>query len=448
MTPSSPQRDQQPADRFRRLLYWGIGLLLLLIVAGFIFYRSATFLSQAKQPQQRHGRMFEPGSAQPVGVAKIGRGDIRVSTRALGTVTPLATITVNTQISGVLTGVAFKEGQMVRKNQLLAQIDPRPYQIALEQYQAQLVHDDATLKQAQMDLARYQTLLQQNSIARQTVEDQVWTVKQDEGTVGSDQAQIKAQQLNLTYCRITSPVDGRVGLRQIDPGNYVQTSTTTGIAVVTQLDPMSVEFSVPEDALPAIQSRLQDGAALPVTAYDRANVRQLAQGKLAAIDSQVDTTTGTVKLRALFDNPKGALFPNQFVNVTVLVDTLKDSLTVPASAVQRGAPGTYVYVVKPDNTVAVRTVQLGEQDGDSIAVNSGLDEGEQVVTDGADRLRDGAKVSIPGASPRAGGNAEQGPGQDQQPGQGTHHHRHHPQGQQGQPGQWGSQEQPSGSGKQ
>jgi membrane fusion protein, multidrug efflux system len=377
-----------------------IGAVILAIVV-LIVYQSVTFL---KQPQQRRGRFADSGT-QPVGVARIRRGDIRLSLRALGAVTPLTTVTVNTQINGQLMSVGFKEGQLVRKGQFLAQIDPRPYQVALEQAQAQLVRDDATLKQAQMDLTRYQTLSQQVSIPRQTYEDQVWIVKQDQGTVDYDKAQIKAQQLNLIYCHIVAPSDGRVGLRLVDPGNYVQTSSTTGLVVLTLLNPTTVEFSVPEDSLPPIMARVRAGAKIPVTAFDRANVAQLAVGEFAAIDTQVNTTTGTVMLRAVFDNADQSLFPSQFVNVVMLLDTLKSVVTVPVAAVQRGAPGTYVYLVNENNTVSVHAIKLGAQDGDLFAVESGLSPGDRVVTDGADRLRDGAKVSIPdaAASPGAGG---------------------------------------------
>jgi multidrug efflux system membrane fusion protein len=404
----------------RRALRWALAAVIVLVIVAVVVYQSLTFINQ---PKQRRGRFLDAGGAQPVGVAKIGHGDIHVLIRALGTVTPMTTVTVQTQISGQLTEVGFKEGQMVKKGQFLAQIDPRPYEVALQQYQAQLAHDQAALNQAQMDLARYQILAQQLSIARQTAEDQVWTVKQDEGTVALDQAQIRAQQLNLTYCHIVAPADGRVGLRLVDPGNYVQAGSSTGIVVLTLLNPISVLFSVPEDVLPQIQARLNDTAALPITAFDRANLKQLAAGEFSSLDNEIDTTTGTVKLRAKFDNAGGALFPNQFVNVQMLLDTLKEVVVVPASAVQRGAPGTYVYLVNQDNSVSVHTVRLGTQDGDLIAVESGLSPGDVVVTDGADRLRDGAHVSIPGQQPAAPAAAAQDPSAAH----GEHHHHHHQQ---------------------
>ena len=375
-------------------------------IVAVVIYQSVSFITQ---PQQRRGRFLDGGN-QPVGVSRIGRGDIRISLRALGAVTPLTTVTVNTQINGQLMSVGFKEGQLVHKGQFLAQIDPRPYQVALEQDQAQLARDDATLKQAQMDLARYKTLSEQVSIPRQTYEDQVWIVKQDQGTVDYDRAQIRAQQLNLTYCHIVAPSDGRVGLRQVDPGNYVQTSSSTGIVVLTLLNPTTVEFSVPEDSLPQITARVHAGAKLPVTAFDRANVTQLATGEFAAIDTQVNSTTGTVMLRANFDNPDEKLFPSQFVNVVMLLDTLKDVVTVPVAAVQRGAPGTYVYLVNDNNTVSVHVIKLGPQDGDRFDVESGLAVGDRVVTDGADRLRDGAKVTIPANSGAPGSGGRSGAG--------------------------------------
>jgi multidrug efflux system membrane fusion protein len=420
-----------PTPARRRWWRWAVIGAAVVIAVAIVVYRSVTFVSQ---PPQQGRRRFQEGNNQPVGVARIDRGDIRLSLRALGAVTPLATVTVTSQISGYLMSVAFKEGQLVKKGQLLAQIDPRPYEVALEQDVAQLARDEATLKQAQMDLTRYETLSGQQSIARQTYEDQVWTVKQDQGTVDFDKAQIKAQQLNLTYCRIVAPTDGRVGLRQVDPGNYLQTGSSTGIVVLTVLKPTTVEFAVPEDSVPQVIERVHAGALLPVTAFDRANVTQLAVGQLAAVDTQVNNTTGTVMLRANFDNADEKLFPSQFVNVVMLLDTLKGVVRVPARAVQRGAPGSYVYLVDAQNTVAVHPIKLGEQDGDFFAVVAGLSPGDVVVTDGADRLRDGAKVSIPDQSktpaspaapngPRAHGHWQGQGGGAGGHGNGQHHHR-------------------------
>jgi multidrug efflux system membrane fusion protein len=425
-TPNESTPAGAPVSKWnqRRTLRWSIGIFLLLALVAVIVYQSVTFLSQ---PPQRRGRFLDGGN-QPVGVARIHRGDIHLTLRALGAVTPLTTVTVTTQINGLLMNVGFKEGQLVHKGQFLAQIDPRPYQVALEQDQAQLARDEAALQQAQMDLSRYETLAQQVSISRQTYEDQLWVVKQDQGTVAFDKAQIKAQQLNLTYCHIVAPADGRVGLRLVDPGNYVQTNSTTGIVVLTMLKPTTVEFSVPEDSLPQIMARVRAGAKLPVTAFDRANVIRLAMGDFAAIDTQVNTTTGTVMVRANFDNTDETLFPSQFVNIVMLLDTLQDVVTVPVAAIQRGAPGTYVYLVNDDNTVSVHSIKLGAQDGDFFAVDSGLSPGERVVTDGADRLRDGAKVSIPDESHQPGAGGDKGAPSGSQPGahdrsNGQRHHR-------------------------
>jgi multidrug efflux system membrane fusion protein len=332
---------------------------------------------------------------QPVAVATIGTGDIRIVVSALGTVTPIATVTVKSRVSGHLLEVAFKEGQIVEKGDLLAQIDPRPFELARDQQEGQLMRDQGLLDQARTNLTRYQMLVKQNSIARQQAEDQAFVVKQYEGVVKTDIALIEAQKLNLTYARITAPIAGRIGLRLVDAGNYVQT-TDTGLAVITQLHPISVVFNVPEDELPKIMAAIRAGRSLAVTAYDRANITPLAVGKLMTVDNQIDQTTGTAKVRADFENLDDGLFPSQFVNARLLVETLHDVVTVPMSAIQRGAPGTYAYVVEPENTVSVRPVELGPADRGMIAVTSGLRAGDRVVVDGADRLRDGAKVVVPG----------------------------------------------------
>jgi len=344
-----------------------------------------------------------PQAPQSVGAATIGRGDIRVIVNALGTVTPIATVTVQTQIDGQLMEVGFTEGQLVKKGDFLAQIDQRPYQLQQAQYEGQLAHDQGLLAQAQIDLERYKKLAEQNSIARQQYEDQVFIVQQYQGTVKLDQAQVDQQKLNIIYCHIASPVTGRVGLRLVDPGNYVQTSNSTGIAVVTQMQPITVIFPVPEDDLPSIVPQLNAGKVLEVAAYDRANVKELSTGRVIALDSQIDTTTGTVKVRAQFDNNDYTLFPNQFVNARLLLNTLHDVVTVPTAAIQRGAPGEYVYLINADNTVSVRPIKTGATDGPVAAVESGLAPGDRVVVDGTDRLRDGAHVIVPGAAGQAAG---------------------------------------------
>ena len=400
--PPAPSIDSRRSSRVRI----GVGLIVLiaLIVAAY------EFVPWPRAGHQPAGRQIPP---QPVGAATIGQGDIRVVVNALGTVTPIATVTVQTQINGQLLEVGFTEGQLVKKGDFLAQIDPRPYELLQAQYEGQLAHDQGLLAQAQVDLARYQKLAEQNSIARQQYEDQIYIVQQYQGTVKLDQAQIDQQKLNVLYCRIVSPVTGRVGLRLIDPGNYVQTSNNSGIAVVTQMQPITVIFPIPEDDLPQIVPQLNAGTTLQVSAYDRANVKMLATGRVIALDSQIDTTTGTVKVRAQFDNPDYALFPNQFVNAQLLVRTLHDAVTVPTAAIQRGEPGTYVYVINGDSTVSVRPIKLGPTDGPMAAVNSGLAVGDRVVVDGGDRLRDGARVIVPGAQGQAPAAAAPAPDQHQ-----------------------------------
>jgi membrane fusion protein, multidrug efflux system len=394
----------------------GLGLILLIVLAigGYQIFR------WLHAPQPSTGR-FQAGGLQSVGAATIGLGNIRVLVSALGTVTPLATVTVQTQIDGQLTQVGFTEGQTVQKGDFLAQVDQRPYEILKSQYEGVLAHDQGLLGQAKMDLTRYQTLASQNSIARQQAEDQVFIVQQYEGSVKQDQAQVDSEALNIAYCHIVSPVTGRVGLRLVDPGNYVQTANSSGIAVVTQLQPITVIFSIPEDDLPEILPQLNAGVSLQVTAFDRANVKKLAAGLVSALDNQIDTTTGTVKVRAQFDNADYALFPNQFVNAQLLVRTLQNIVTVPTAAIQLGAPGSssssgaagfYVYVINSDNTVSVRQITTGSTDGTMTAVNTGLTAGERVVVDGADRLRDGLHVNVStlDGKPTQGGSGTGAPG--------------------------------------
>src|SRR6516225_7085505 len=394
----------RPARRSRlRWLFWV--LLVLAIIGVGVWY----YPKPENQPKTAGRNQF--GGPTPVGVATVQKGDMPVTLTGLGTVTPLATVTVKTQINGYLVTVAFQEGQMVKKGDFLAQIDPRPYQVALEQAEGQLAKDQALLKNAQLDLQRYNTLVAQNSIATQTRDTQVSLVAQGQAAIKTDQAQVDAQKLNLVYAHIISPVTGRVGLRQVDAGNYVQTSDPNGIVVVTQLQPISVIFTLPEDNLPAVMKQVHAGASLPVTAYDRTGTAVLGKGRLETVDNQIDTTTGTVKLRATFDNEQETLFPNQFVNIQLLVDTLHETDIVPVSAIQHGAPGAFVYVVKPDQTAAVQKVKLGPGDGQHIAVLDGLQPGEKVVVDGSDRLREGAKITFAATGNPAG--AEQDKGQPQ-----------------------------------
>jgi membrane fusion protein, multidrug efflux system len=389
-TVPAPIIETKPGGR-RRLVI-GLIVLIVALIGGYLIWRSIS----TGQPSAARNQQAAP--TQSVGAATIGRGDIRVIVNALGTVTPIATVTVQTQIDGQLLQVGYTEGQIVKQGDFLAQIDPRPYQLLQAQYEGQLARDQGLLAQARVDLARYQKLAEQNSIARQQYEDQIYIVQQDEGTVKLDQAQVDQQKLNVIYCHIVSPVTGRVGLRLIDPGNYVQTTNNTGLAVVTQLQPITVVFPIPEDDLPDIVPGLNAGGTFEVEAYDRANVKLLATGRVIALDSLIDTTTGTVKVRAQFDNPDFLLFPNQFVNAQLLVKTLNNVVTVPTAAIQQGAPGNYVYIVNADDTVSVRPIKIGPTDGPMAQVTSGLSGGERVVVDGLDRLRDGARVTIPGAA--------------------------------------------------
>jgi len=397
------QGARSRAKRPRRNWLRAIVVLAVLALIAFGIYR---FVAPSSTPATGNGSAAGRSGAlppQPVGAATIGRGDIRVVLNALGTVTPLATVTVRTQISGLLVQVGFAEGQLVHKGDFLAQIDPRPYQVALQVAEGTLARDQALLKNAQLDLGRYRTLVAQDSLSRQQLDTQAALVQQYTGTLKADQAQIDSAKLNLVYCHIIAPITGRAGLRQVDEGNYVQTGDANGIVVITQLQPISVIFSLPEDNVPEITRQAPNGAGLPVAAFDRADLHQLASGELETIDNQVDTATGTVKFRALFDNLDGALFPNQFANAKLLVETLHGVAVAPATAIQRGEPGTFVYAVRPDDTVHVQPVKLGPVDGDKVEIESGLSEGDRVVTDGADRLREGAKVTIPPPGDQQGG---------------------------------------------
>ena len=406
---AKPTREGVPAAPKPRSAWRLVGtcLLLLLIVAGIVWWTK-----QQSAPQAPNGRNAAPMSIVPETVTK---GDINVNINALGTVTSLATVTIRSQISGYLQKVVFTEGDEVKKGDLIAQIDPRPYEATLAQANGNLARDQALLKGAQVDLARYQGLAAQNAVPRQTLDTQVALVAQDQGTVEADKAAVKSAEVNLQYTRILSPLDGRVGLRQVDQGNYVTPGDANGLVVITQLKPISVLFTVPEDNLQAISKRLQAGAGLPSAAFDRSGSKKIADGTLQTFDSQIDPTTGTIKLRAQFPNETEALYPNQFVNIQLLLDTHKGVTIMPTAGVQRGVPGTFVYLVNADNTVSVRKIDLGVTDGDHVEVRSGLQPGDKIVVDGADKLRDGAKINVraeaanPGAPAAAGGAAAPGP---------------------------------------
>jgi membrane fusion protein, multidrug efflux system len=364
-----------------------MSLFASLIVAGVVWWSRQQIAPQ----QPGGGRNAAAMSIVPEAVVK---GDVGITLNALGTVTSLATVTVRTQISGYLVRIDFKEGQDVKKGDLLAEIDSQPYEAALAQAKGQLARDEALLKGAQVDLTRYQNLAAQNAVPRQTLDTQIAQVAQDQGTVEADRGQVKAAEVNLQYCRILSALDGRVGLRQVDQGNYVTPADPNGLVVITQLEPISVLFTLPEDNLQAVLKRMQDGATLATTAYDRSGTNKIADGTLQTFDSQIDPTTGTIKARAQFVNEAKTLYPNQFVNIQLLVDTHKDVTVMPSAGVQRGVPGTFVYLVNADGTVSVRKIVLGATDGERVEVSSGLVPGDRIVVDGADKLRDGAKINV------------------------------------------------------
>ena len=348
----------------------------------------------------RGGRAGRGGPPSTVGVAAAEKADLPVTLDALGTVTAAATTTVRPQVSGILQKVLFKEGQMVKAGQVLAQIDPRPFELALMQASGQRQRDEAQLENARLTLERYQTLLSQDSIARQDVDTQAALVKQLQGTVMTDRANEGTARLNLSYCRVVAPISGRVGLRVVDIGNLVSSGDAGGLAVITQLSPIDVEFAVPQDRVPELMTRMNEGASLSALAFDRTRTTMLEKGRFSALDNQVDTQTGTVMSKARFDNAKFALFPSQFVNVRLELRTIKDAIMVPVTALRHGASGDYVYVLNADHTVSVRMVTRGQATVEKVQIASGLQSGEQVITEGADRLKDGAKVVLP--SERAG----------------------------------------------
>jgi multidrug efflux system membrane fusion protein len=407
-------------------------VIVLALMIGFSLYL------RHKQPQEapagRDARGARGGQNAPVAVsvATATSGDIQLRIPALGTVTPLATVTVRTQISGVMQKILFTEGQTVRQGDPLAQIDPRPYEAALQQMQGNLKRDQALLADAKLDLKRYEGLIKEDSIAEQQLDTQKALVDQYTGTIDSDEGQVKTASVNLLYTHIVAPVSGRVGLRQVDQGNYVTPGDANGIVVINQLQPITVIFAIPEDNVTTLMRRLHEGTPLNVEAYDRANSGKLADGTLLTVDNEIDVTTGTVKLRAQFANTDGLLFPNQFVNIQLLQELLHNQIIIPNAAVRRGAPNgvvtTFVYVVNADRTVTVRPVTLGVVDGERVAIAAGLAAGEIVVTEGGDRLRDGAQVQLPNATPAPAG-APRAPGSARSatPGApGAHHARTHP----------------------
>ena len=392
-TPSKQTPEGRRPKSSHRGWIWLLVLVVVAAAAYFLVLKPRKIDPQmARTATQGAAGGRARGGATPVVAVKATRGDIGVYINGLGAVTPVYTVTVISQISGYLMKVLYQEGDMVHQGEPLAEIDPRPYQVMLEQAQGALARDEAALANAKVDLGRYQTLLPHNAVPEQTLATQEALVRQDEATVKVDQGQIDSAKLDLVYCHITAPITGRVGLRLVDPGNYVQTSN--GLVVITQLQPITVVFPIAEDPLPDVLKEWRAGRRLRVDAYDRTLTTKLASGWLATIDNQIDPTTGTVKMRATFDNQDNALFPNQFVNARLLVREKQGVTLVPSAVIQRNGPATYVWVVKPDSTVTVRNITVGTSEGDQSEVTSGLEPGETIVITGVDRLQEGSKVTV------------------------------------------------------
>jgi multidrug efflux system membrane fusion protein len=424
MTIQTPEEQNQknPSSRPRRKRT-GVVITVIVVIVALLGY---TYWKTHSQPVQTFGGgrgggggggggggrsggggfNFAANGPLPVVARAAVKGDLNVYMNGLGTVTPMANISVRSQITGQLVEIHFEEGQMVEKGALLAVIDPRPYQVALEQAEGQLLQAQSQLKSAQLDLSRYETLSQQDSIAQQQVDTQRALVAQYQGLIQTNQAAIDSAKLNLDYCHVTAPVSGRVGLRQVDQGNYVTAGDSSVLVVLTQVKPITVIFTLPEDNVQLVTARMQSGEAIPVDAFDRTQTHKIATGTLGTIDNQVDTTTGTFKLRAVFPNDDEKLFPNQFVNVRMLLDVDRGATVISSSAVERGQQGNFVYVVQPDSTVAARPVTLGTAEGERVAVTKGLAVGEQIVTDGADKLREGMQVIVQGPTPSSSSSTE------------------------------------------
>jgi len=408
--PSSPPPSARSGRR--RAILVAIGIALLAVIA---FALLRPHHNGAGKHKGKNAAVDD--SVSPVAITTVANGTMPVSLTELGTVVPITNVTVTPRVNGHIMTVYYQEGQHVKKGDVLELIDPRPYQAAVDQMQGTLDHDMALLAEARVDNARYQRLIAQHSVAAQTARDQEFVVQQYEGQVKTDQGNLETAKLNLYYCKILAPVDGRVGIRALDMGNYVTAGQSGGLTTLTQMQPISVIFTLPQDQLPRVNDRLHAIGALPVEAWNSANLEKIADGTVKALDSQIDTSTGTVRLRAIFPNEDEHLFPNQFVNIHLLVDTLQNVMLLPTNALQTGPNGQFVYVVQPDSTVKVQYVKIGTSDNDHAVIQSGVQLGDKIVTDGTNHLRPGAKVSIQTPHPTTDS------GNDSQPA--PRHHPHH-----------------------
>jgi membrane fusion protein, multidrug efflux system len=386
--PPPPQKPAAGPHKRRSFAWVWIVLILLFGLVGFRYYQNKQSAAQAAKQKAAAAQR-----GVPISTTTATKGSIGVYINALGTVTPVYTATITSRVDGQINSVNYREGQMVHKGDVLLQIDPRPYQAALTQGEGTLAHDQALLAEARIDFNRYQEAFNRNAIAKQQLDDQEQTVKQVEGSVKNDQGTVAAATTNVDYTTIRAPIDGRVGLRLVDPGNIVTAGSTTPLVVITQLQPITVIFSVAEDYLPQIQKQMRAGHKMAVDALDRDQLTKLASGSLLTLDNQIDTSTGTVKLKAIFENGDLALFPNQFVNARLLVDTQQDATLLAASAIQRNAQNAFVYLIKPDQTASMQTVTVGTTDGGTSAVQ-GIQPGDVVALTGFDKLQDGAKVTV------------------------------------------------------
>lgn len=378
-----------PEPRSAGRPYWPTAALLFALAAGYGYWQLQSSDKPGNHPVTTGAEDVPPAS---VTTATVGQGDLPIYLHGLGTVTPLQTVTIRSRVDGELVKVAYREGQIVQAGELLAEIDPRPYQVLLRQAEGQLMRDEALLSNAEQDLRRYRTLLEQDSIAAQQTATQEALVRQYRGSVEMDRAQVNSAKLQLDYTRIVAPITGQIGLRLLDKGNLVRAGDTTGLAVITQIQPITVLFTLPEDQVPAVMRRWRSERNLTLEAFDRADQRKLADGKLLAVDNQIDTATGTLKLKAWFENAERELYANQFVNIRMRLDTLPAATLAPAAAIQHGANGDFVYWVKPDQTVTIRPVKIGPADADRVAVLAGVAPGDSLVVGGSDKLREGSRI--------------------------------------------------------